>query len=88
MKTESELHENQEVWITVDGEDLLWIGDLTADWTYDTGDMWTAPYTDLEVRVSKTDTLQRFNEDADVWEDVEVTQEIIYQVEETFRRTL
>ena len=88
MIREHEVHENQEVTITYEGEDLLWVGDVEVNSSYDPGDRWTPPYGEVEVIVTRTESLQRYNEDTDDWEDVEVTSSIIWEIELAFERTL
>jgi hypothetical protein len=88
MTREHEVHENQEVTITYEGEDLLWIGDVEVNASYDPGDRWTPSYSEVEVTVLKTESLQRYNEDTDDWEDVEVTTDILISIEREFIRGL
>lgn len=83
-----EFYEDQELVITYEGEDLVWNGDLEVNQESDPGDYWTAPYSDLDVRVTKTNFLQRYNDESDEWEDVEVTPSILMKVEFEFEKTL
>ena len=88
MIHDSELHENIELTFTYEGEDLIWVGDIQVSGHSDPGDYYTAPYADQFVEVIKTDSLQRYNEDTDEWEDVEVTPSILSEVEIAYERTL
>lgn len=88
MEYESEVHENVELTFTYEGEDLIWRGDIEVSGHSDPGDLWTAPYADQFVEVIKTETLERYNEETDEWEAVEVTASIILEIEMAYERTL
>jgi hypothetical protein len=83
-----EMNEDQELVFTYKGEDLVWNGDIEVNEHSDPGDYWTPPYAECDVRVTKTNFVQRFNENTDEWEDVEVTSDILLKVELEFEKTL
>lgn len=88
MQHESEVHENQEVTFTYEGEELIWVGDVEVITSHDPGDRWTPPYTEVEVKVINTESLERYNVHTDEWEEVEVTPSILIEIEFEFERGL
>lgn len=88
MEHDSELHENIELTFTYEGEDLVWLGDIEVTEEHDRGDYDTPDYSDIEAKVIKTESLQRYNEDTGDWEDVEVTPSILNEVELIYERGL
>jgi hypothetical protein len=88
METESELHENIELTFSYQGEDLLWRGDIEVTEEIERGDYDTPDYSEVTCKVVSTETLERWNEEANDWEAVEVTPSIIWEIELNYERTL
>lgn len=88
METESELHENVELTFSYEGEDLLWKGDIEVTEEIYRGNHDTPDYSEVTCKVVNTEALERYNEDTDEWESVEVTASIVWEIEMAYERTL
>lgn len=88
MEHESELHENIELTFSYEGEDLIWNGDIEITEEIDRGDHDTPDYSAVTCKVVNTEALERWNEEANEWETVEVTPSIIWEIEMAYERTL
>jgi hypothetical protein len=88
METNSEVHENIEMSFTYEGEHLIWSGDIEVIEEIDRGDHDTPDYSEVVCKVISTTKLERYNEDSNEWDDVEVTPSIIFEVELAYERTL
>jgi hypothetical protein len=88
MEKESELHENVELTFSYEGEDLVWSGDIEVIEETDLGFGMVPDYSEVVCKVISTTKLERYNEDSNEWDDVEVTPSIIFEVELAYERTL
>lgn len=83
-----EIFQDQEFVFTYEGQDLVFRGDFEVNEHYDPGDSITAPYGDCDVQVTRIEFIQRYNDDTDEWENVEVTPSILIKIEHEFEKTL
>ena len=77
---DSEMHLDQEVLFTYEGEEYCWQGNYEvkqhgeeSDWDY-CGD------SEVEVEIETTKAITKFNEETNDWDEVTPTQSMIYEV--------
>ena len=85
---DSEMHLDQEVLFTYEGEEYCWTGDYEikqcgeeADWDY-CGD------SEVEVEIDTTKSITKFNEETNDWDDVDPTNSLIFEVVLEIERNL
>ena len=88
MIHDSEVHENIELTITYEGEDLLWRGDIEVTEEIEKGDYDTPDYSEVYARIYRTTSLQRYNESTGDWEDVEMDSSIMQEIQWQYEKTL